>query len=59
MNISPMFFFFFSFPARLNFTEAEFGVAFDTCPPVLLYISVSTTSTLMFSPVLSTWSSPP
>ena len=46
MKIEPMFFFFCDFPPFANITEAQIGVAFELCPPVLLYISVSTTRTL-------------
>ena len=46
-------------PVEANCAIAPFGVAFDACPPVLEYTSVSKTKILTFSPDAITWSSPP
>ena len=55
----PRFFFGCALPDAANFAIAPVGVAFEACPPVLEYTSVSITRILTFLPEASTWSSPP
>jgi hypothetical protein len=55
----PRSFFGRAFPATANFAEAPMGVAFDACPPVFEYTSVSSTRMLTLRPTASTWSRPP
>ena len=52
-------FFFTLLPAAANWATAPVGVDLEACPPVLEYISVSKTMTLMSSPDARTWSRPP
>ena len=46
-------------PAAANWATADIGVDLEIWPPVLEYTSVSSTSTLTFLPVATTWSRPP
>ena len=45
--------------AAANWQTSPMLEAFEACPPVLEYISVSNTITFTFSPEASTWSRPP
>ena len=53
-----MSFFLFSLPPKSNLTEAPVGVALDSYPPVLEYISVSRINILKLTFVDKTWSTP-
>ena len=57
--IAPRSFLAVPFPPAANLATAPRGVAFDACPPVFEYTSVSSTRTFTLRPLPRTWSSPP